>query len=212
MTARGWIPDPFPHAVIDGMWPGPFLEAVAAEFPAATDPRWTSAPGPREGGKLWCDQPSGWGPLVRQAVAEMRSDQARDWLAALTGIGGLVADTLGGGMHMTGPGGRLAMHRDFNVHPGAGNLERRLNVLLFLNPEWEKEWGGTLYLGEHKEIEVLPLAGRMAVFECGEKSWHGHPEPVTGDHWRKSLACYWYAPPRETVAGHGTIWQDEGAA
>ena len=100
------------------------------------------------------------------------------------------------------------MHRDFNVHPGTGGLERRLNVLLFLNEEWEKEWGGVLYLGEHKQVEVMPLAGRMVIFECGDASWHGHPEPVTGEHWRKSLACYWYAPPRAAVVPHSTIWQD----
>ena len=58
---------------------------------------------------------------------------------------------------MTGPDGRLAMHRDFNVHPGTSGLERRLNVLLFLNETWDKEWGGVLYLGEHKQIEVMPL-------------------------------------------------------
>ena len=203
-----WKQDPFPHAVIDGMWPQALLESAAAEFPAADDRRWTSAPGPLEGGKLWCDRPEGWGPVVRQVIGELRSDNARDWLSYLTGIEGLQADTLGGGMHMTGPDGRLAMHRDFNVHPGTGGLERRLNVLLFLNPEWERAWGGVLYLGEHKSVEVMPLLGRMVVFECCDGSWHGHPEPVSGEHWRKSLACYWYAPPRASVQPHGTIWQD----
>ena len=151
---------------------------------------------------------AGWGPIVKQVIGELRSDSARDWLVSLTGIEGLQADTLGGGMHMTGPDGRLAMHRDFNVHPGTGGLERRLNVLLFLNEEWEKDWGGVLYLGEHTQVEVMPLAGRMVIFECCDDSWHGHPEPVVGDHWRKSLACYWYAPPRAAVVPHSTIWQD----
>ena len=205
---NAWQADPFPHAVIDGMWPQALLLAAAAEFPGPDDGRWESAPGPREGGKRWCDRPAGWGPIVKQVIGELRSDSARDWLVSLTGIEGLQADTLGGGMHMTGPDGRLAMHRDFNVHPGTGGLERRLNVLLFLNEEWEKEWGGVLYLGEHKQVEVMPLAGRMVIFECCDDSWHGHPEPVVGDHWRKSLACYWYAPPRAAVVPHSTIWQD----
>lgn len=205
-----WQTEPIPHAVVDGMWPASFTGPVAAEFPSHEDARWTTAPNDRERGKLWCDNPAGWGPKVKQAIAELRSDSCRDWLSGLTGIGGLSADTLGGGMHMTGPSGRLAMHRDFNVHPGTSGLERRLNVLLFLNPEWDKEWGGVLYLGEHKEVEVLPVAGRMAIFECCDASWHGHPEPVTGEHWRKSLAVYWYAPPTSqgSVVPHGTIWQE----
>ena len=190
------------------MWPPALLLSAAAEFPSPDDGRWESAPGPREGGKRWCDQPAGWGPVVKQVIGELRSDSARTWLGNLTGIDGLQADTLGGGMHMTGTDGRLAMHRDFNVHPGTGGLERRLNVLLFLNETWDKEWGGVLYLGEHKQIEVMPVLGRMVIFECGDASWHGHPEPVAGEHWRKSLAVYWYAPPRATVVPHSTIWQE----
>jgi Rps23 Pro-64 3,4-dihydroxylase Tpa1-like proline 4-hydroxylase len=149
------------------------------------------------------------GPVTRQLMAMLQSGEQRDVLAALTGIDGLTPSTLGGGMHMTGLGGRLAMHRDFNVEPATG-LERRLNVLLFLNAEWDAEWGGTLYLGEHRQVPVLPLMNRMVVFECGPASWHGHPEPVTGNHWRKSLACYWYAPPRGPLASHSTIWQKAG--
>ena len=54
---------------------------------------------------------------------------------------------------------------------------------------------------------MLPLMNRLAVFECGPASWHGHPEPVTGEHWRKSLACYWYTEPRVQLSSHSTIWQ-----
>ncbi|MBO0813556.1 MAG: 2OG-Fe(II) oxygenase [Actinobacteria bacterium] len=200
-----WQPDPFPHAVIDGSWPLDQLEAAAAEFPPPQDYRWVTYPQPEEWGKR-CGGPEMQGPLVRQLMAEMQSEAQRDFLAELTGIEGLVPSTLGGGMHMTGTGGRLAMHRDFNVEPSTG-LERRLNVLLFLNAEWDPAWGGTLYLGEHRQVSVLPLMNRMVVFECGPASWHGHPEPVTGNHWRKSVACYWYAPPRGSLDSHSTIWQ-----
>ena len=82
------------------------------------------------------------------------------------------------------------------------------DVLLFLNPQWDPAWGGVLHLGADRQVSVLPLANRMVVFECGPASWHGHPEPVTAGHWRKSLACYWYAPARGPVEAHSTIWQD----
>ena len=49
---NAWQSDPFPHAVIDGMWPQALLLAAAAEFPPPDDARWESAPGPREGGKV----------------------------------------------------------------------------------------------------------------------------------------------------------------
>lgn len=204
-VAAEWALEPFPHTIVDGLWPAADIEAAEASFPPAHDPRWITYPQPGERGKR-CGPERMWAPAVTHMMDQMRSGGFRAWLEDLAGAGGLVPDTLGGGMHMTGAGGRLAMHRDFNTHPELG-LERRLNVLVFLNPQWEKEWGGVLYLGENREVEILPLANRTAVFECGPVSWHGHPEPIQGAHWRKSLACYWYAPPRGSLSPHSTVWQ-----
>lgn len=199
---------PFPHAVIDDLWPARQLRSCAAEFPAGDDPRWTTYPDPKEYGKRAGDSRM-WGPATKAFFEQARSAETCRRLEELTGIGPLTADDLGGGMHMTGEGGRLALHRDFNRHPTLP-LERRLNLLVFLNPEWKREWGGTLYLGAGQEVAVEPLFNRTVVFACGPESWHGHPEPIVGDRWRRSLAVYFYAPLREeTAPGHTTIWGGE---
>jgi hypothetical protein len=198
---------PFPHAVIDGAWDDDVLRACAAEFPAGDDQRWTTYPDPKEIGKRAGDSRM-WGPATQAFFEAARSDAACHALEAATGISPLTADYLGGGMHMTGEGGRLAMHRDFNRHPTLP-LERRLNLLVFLNEEWQRDWGGILYLGAGREVEVLPLFNRTVLFACGPESWHGHPAPIVGGHWRKSLAVYYYAPLREeTAAPHTTIWNE----
>src|SRR3546814_2937191 len=126
-------------------------------------------------------------------------------LEELTGMEGLTADALGGGLHMTGTGGRLDMHVDFNVHPDGQRL-RRLNVLTFLARDWDTAWGGVLYLGENQEVEVVTAWNRMVIFACSDVSWHGQPEPDVGDHWRKSLACYYYTPKDRDVSAHTTTW------
>ncbi|MFD4596704.1 2OG-Fe(II) oxygenase [Streptomyces sp. NPDC058464] len=196
---------PFPHAVIDNAWNSDILRACAAEFPPGHDPRWISYPDPKERGKR-AGASNMWGPATRAFFDTARSEKVCRALEEATGIGPLTADDLGGGMHMTGEGGRLAMHRDFNRHP-ALPLERRLNLLVFLNEEWEREWGGVLYLGQGQEVEVLPRFNRTVLFACGAESWHGHPDPIVGDHWRRSLAVYYYAPLREeTAPSHTTIW------
>lgn len=198
---------PFPHAVIDDLWDPDHLRACAAEFPSGHDPRWISYPDPKEFGKR-AGASNMWGPATKQFFEQARSTATCRTLEELTGIGPLTADDLGGGMHMTGEGGRLALHRDFNRHATLP-LERRLNLLVFLNEEWEREWGGVLYLGAEREVEVLPLFGRAVLFECGPESWHGHPDPIVGAHWRRSLAVYYYAPLREeTAAPHTTIWNE----
>jgi len=201
-----WEPQPFPHAVTDGLWDADRLAAVADEFPSPDSPAWHWYGEAHERGKGEGSDPATWGPQTRSMLADMMAMAPE--LETITGIEQLTADTYGGGMHMTGEGGRLAMHRDFNIHPQL-RLERRLNFLVFLNPVWERNWGGVLYLGRHREVEILPVANRTAIFACTGKSWHGHPEPVTGEHWRKSLACYFYAPLRPPLPQQGTIWLSE---
>lgn len=204
--------EPFPHLVVDGLWDPSTLQEAAEEFPDPRDPRWTTYPDPKEYGKR-AGGPNCWGPATRQIIAHARSRQVCKVLEAATGIGPLTADAIGGGMHMTGEGGRLASHVDFNIHPDNPSLERRLNLLVFLNPGWQSEWGGVLYLGGHREVEVQPEFNRTVLFATSDKSFHGHPDPIVGDHLRKSIAVYYYAPVRETTrTAHTTIWHDGEAA
>lgn len=199
---------PFPCIILRNAWDPELLATCAAEFPPGTDPRWTTYPDPKEYGKRAGDSRM-WGPATKAFFEQARSPEMCAALEQLTGIGPLTPDDVGGGMHMTGEGGRLAMHRDFNVHPTLP-LERRLNMLVFLNEEWDTAWGGTLYLGVDQQFALLPAFNRTVIFACGPESWHGHPEPIVGEHWRKSLAIYMYAPLRaETSDAHTTIWSGQ---
>lgn len=196
---------PFPHVVVDGLWPDDLLDDIAAEFPAAGDRRWVTYPGVEERGKK-AGPASMWGPATRGFFDAARGPGTCAALEALTGIGPLTADDVGGGLHETGEGGRLASHVDFNRHPVLP-LERRINMLVFLNRGWDSGWGGTLYLGEHREVAIVPEFNRTVIFACSDQSWHGHPEPIVGQHLRRSLAIYYYAPLRpETGEAHTTVW------
>jgi len=200
---------PFPHVVLNGLWDNDRLDAIAAEFPARHHPSWQTYPDPKEYGKM-AGAEAAWGRETLMWFNEMHDGSTARWLESFTGIDKLMANDLGGGMHMTCEGGRLAMHADFNLHPANSYWERRLNVLVFLNHDWQEEWGGTLYLGENKEVKVVPEFNRTVIFATSDSSWHGHPEPIIGDHSRKSLAIYYYAPRRAIVHNsHSTVWADE---
>lgn len=200
-----WQKDPFPHVVLDGLWDESILRYARSEFPTYEDPRWVTYNDPEEFGKK-AGPASMWGPTTSNFFKVVRSWDFSHDLEISTGISPLTADDLGGGMHVTGEGGRLEMHVDFNILPGDPRLERRLNLLVFLNDTWEREWGGALRLGQG--VEVLPLFNRTVIFECSEVSYHGHPDAIVGDHLRRSLACYFYAPVRnETAEAHSTVWK-----
>jgi Rps23 Pro-64 3,4-dihydroxylase Tpa1-like proline 4-hydroxylase len=89
------------------------------------------------------------------------------------------------------------MHTDFNNYedPELGSLDRRINILIYLNPNWKEEFGGELYLANKKKIvhKILPIANRCVIFSTTNKSLHGHPIPLNcKTDTRDSLALYYY--------------------
>lgn len=206
LTKNRWRRKPFPHAIIDGLWDPEDLARAEAEFPHPLDHRWQSYADPEEQGKRAAGREA-WGPGAASFFETARSEEFVALLGRLTGIEGLIGDEVGGGMHETGDGGRLGMHVDFNYHPESGWV-RRLNVLVYLNRSWDCGWGGCLQLGENREVTVEPLFNRTVVFECSAASWHGHPDPVEGDHLRRSLATYYYTEPGSVDLGdaHDTVY------
>ena len=105
------------------------------------------------------------------------------FLEEMTGIKGLIPDPyyIGAGIHKTLNGGYLNIHADCNVH-GQVKLERGLNVLIYLNPPWKEEWGGSFEVWDkpmkNKVASFAPTENRMCCFSTGSDTWHGNPEPV----------------------------------
>lgn len=203
-----WKTEPFPHAVIDGMWDPGLLHAILREFPDATSTAWRTYGDPEERGKKAIDDPERWGPATTEFFRLTASQEFRDELTEITGIEDLSSDEAGGGLHETGKNGKLGMHRDFNYNPSSG-WPRRLNLLTYLNLAWDCAWGGCLYLGAAREVVVKPVFNRTVLFECGPESWHGHPDPITGKYLRRSLATYYYTPAGSIDLGdaHSTIYR-----
>lgn len=117
----------------------------------------------------------------------------------MTGIEGLIQDPylFGGGIHSVGAGGFLKIHADFNWHHKL-NLYRRLNLLLYLNSDWQETWGGALELWDVDmascRVSIPPLINRMVIFNTSDMSFHGHPDPLMcpENRMRNSIALYYY--------------------
>jgi len=148
---------------------------------------------------------------VKQLADEISSPKFLQALETITGIQNLRWDAsfLGGGMHVTGPGGRLDVHVDFNYNADQ-KQHRRLNILVYLNPGWKEEWGGQIELWDREvsrcEHSFAPLLNQCLIFETSDFSYHG-VQPVTSppEVNRCSFAAYYYtneAPPGWT----GETW------
>jgi hypothetical protein len=119
----------------------------------------------------------------------------------------------GGGWHTHSPGGKLNTHLDYSLHPKLG-LERRINLIVYLQPGWKAEWGGALGFwapdeqgkapGELKQ-EIPCFYNRAVLFDTSMNSWHGLPDGVHSPEGicRNSIATYYLCQPRKNAADRG---------
>ena len=211
--------NPFPSIYIDDFFDEKFMREVVKEFPDLrnkADYVFNDA----NQGKLATKGEYKLGDKATELIRFMNSQPFLDFLSNITGIEKLIPDPalVGGGYHEIKPGGFLKVHADFNKHPDS-LLDRRLNVLVYLNEDWEEEYGGHFELWNESmtdcETKILPLFNRIAMFSTTSKSYHGHPNPLKcpEDRSRKSIALYYYTNGRpqheieEFLESHSTIFK-----
>lgn len=197
--------DPFPHVVLEDFWPSEFATALAVELeakPKSSD-AWHHFVNRNERkratkpGRAFAGQPS----IVREALRALNDERLVAALGAVSSTDDLVADEsyVGGGVHRIERGGYLAVHVDFNRHPNTRQF-RRLNLLVYMNREWDEAWRGELELWTRDRSRcarrVFPHANVAVLFDTARDSWHGHPTPLAcpPTRARVSLATYYYAP------------------
>lgn len=192
---------PYPHIVLEDFLNPEILDKCNEEFDAlSTADGWINYVHFNEK-KRGLNKLEQLPPNIRHAINELNSPEFLKFLSELTGIKNLQKDDHleGGGIHQSGKGGYLNIHADFTVHPHHRNWQRRVNVLVYLNKDWEDEWGGRLELWDRKmtacEKKVSPVFNRCVIFNTDADSYHGHPEPMTcpEDRFRRSIALYYYS-------------------
>ncbi len=209
---------PFPFIFLDDFLPADVLEGVLNDFPEPKRVDWSHHDDGFSKRKLAFSAPELLAPSIRDTLYFLNSRPVLEFLERLTGIDGLIPDPyfVGGGLHQTETGGKLGIHIDFNRHNKL-KLDRRINLLLFLNKEWLECYGGALELWSHDMkacgVKIAPIFNRCVIFNTTESSHHGHPDPLTcpQDRTRKSLALYYYSngrPDEETAEPHLTVWKD----
>lgn len=208
--------DPFPHIVIDDFLPVEPLSEALRYFPSPQQLRWIKYDDTNEV-KLAFPEAEQLARPLREVLYFLNTPMMLQFLERLTGIGKLISDPyfVGGGLHQIQRGGHLGIHADFNKH-NRFDLDRRLNLLIYLNQNWKEEYGGHLELWDRDMTrcakKVLPVFNRCVIFSTTSHSFHGHPVPLTcPEGWsRKSIATYYYTngrPEEEQNTEHSTLFQ-----
>lgn len=201
-----WDVPPFPHVVIDNFFEPSFARELAAEFPAFDAPCWHEYSNPLEQ-KRTLNAWNAFGPATYRAFSWLNSPTFVELLRlSIHHEGPLYSDPglHGGGLHAHAAGGKLATHLDYSRHPKTG-LQRKVNLLVYLNEDWQDDWGGHLGLWEQNPVQpgpgslvksVAPIFNRAIIFQT-TNAWHGLPEPIAcpPGQIRKSLAAYFLCEP-----------------
>lgn len=216
---------PFPHIVLDGLFASSDIDDIHQQLRTLPDSYWEK--NNDQGIEVkwrskWRSEFSIPEP-AREIVRFLNSGVFLKSLSGLTGIPNLIPDPYytGGGFNLIERGGYLDVHADGNWHDAMG-LHRRLNLLVYLNSNWQEDWGGALnfYNADAQDVveSVTPIGNRLVVFETHDYSFHGHPKPTSSPpgEGRTSIILYYYtSSPRPVdqiseARPHSALWRSKG--
>jgi hypothetical protein len=220
IRARFQEATPFRHVAIENFLEPEACEKLLADFPTFDRTRALNELG-EVGRKAVVERVFNVSPFYGQFYGYINSADFLRQVSKLTGVPDLIADPtlLGGGTHENCDGQYLDAHVDFNIDQRR-MLHRRVNLLVYLNQDWDEMWGGNLqlhsnprYPESNRTVEFEPLFNRAVIFETNEYSWHGFQAinlPFDKKHLsRKSFSIYLYTkerPAKEAVAPHTTFY------
>ena len=209
---------PFPHILIDDFLDPGFAREVLRSWPSYEEAARIGREfrSINEQNKIQVTDSRQFPPPLKELKTALAAPEFLAAASHVFDIPDLVADDqlVGGGLHQTGPRGRLDVHVDFNFLEDRG-LHRRLNILLYFNPEWLPAWGGDLELWNSDVSEKVhsfePIFNRCVIFETSEISYHGVAEVTCPENIvRRSFAGYYYtdtAPESWDGESHTTIFK-----
>lgn len=216
---------PFPHCVIDNLFDSELIKELECSSPELS--RNDSSEKHGDGKTVQSKYATPRGDRLQPEKCKnftrfLNSSEFLDFLQILTSIEEpLIPDPhfCGGGLHQIKANGFLKVHADFHSHPET-NLARRINLLLYLNSEWDDSYGGFLELWSpdmksHRK-KIRPISNRMVIFSTNDFTYHGVPDPVRcpSTRARKSIALYYYSngrPLSELRPEHlpsSSLWQE----
>ena len=170
---------PFPHIIIDNFFKEEYLEHIVNSVNSVKLKNAShkfSKKNKYEYNKITWDL-SKCDKLTNSVFDELNSNEFLNILEKMSGVENIVninhthgesIGSKGSGIHKTYKDGYLGIHTDFNTFMDSklGKLDRRINILIYLNPDWNDMYLGHLKLFEYKNLsnqqKILPILNRWS--------------------------------------------------
>lgn len=194
--------EPFNHVVIDNFFTTEIADQLVAEFPAYSSNVWHTYKNAIED-KRTCNNWNVFPKTTYSVFNYLGSGSFMSMISQAVGVDNLSSDPglNGGGWHAHTKNGKLNVHLDYSIHPKLG-LKRNFNLIIYMTPNWQLDWGGGLELWTHDSTTNQPKDfvklvenrfNRAVIFDTTQNSWHGLPADLQCPEGivRQSLAVYY---------------------
>lgn len=206
---------PFKHLVLDDLVQN--LPELSSSFPTIEWAGWKGLGDTYQHNKFVCSNKELFPIELKNVIEELSAPAFLRFLEKVSGIQKLIPDPYleGGGLHVSTNGGILAPHTDFHIYERLG-LYRRINLILYLNENWNSGDGGELELSLPGDLTpavmVEPKIGRIVLFQTDDKSVHGFRNSIREGTERRSIALYYYTSEETSIfsGDQTTHWRDHG--
>lgn len=188
---------PFPMIVLDDFLPENVAKEMSQECNTIPDQFWTSFT--RRGSLMHECVNLEVAPKAFEFVTQMHSALGMNWLMHVTGIKDMIPDPyiVGAGYSKIPKDNCLKVHTDFNWNDQL-KLHRMLSFIVYLNPEWQSDWGGELkfydFNNQHEIQSIAPKFNRAVFWRYHKRGFHGFNDPVNcpADQTRNTFRLFFY--------------------
>jgi len=139
-----------------------------------------------------------YNPVLEEIIYAFQDKRIVEIIRKICGLEEIYPDEnlYAGGISMMGYENYLNPHLD-NSHDKDRNFWRVLNLLYYVTPEWEKDFGGNLEIWpdglKNEQIVIHSKFNRLAVMATHQTSWHS-VSPVVHQGVRCCVSNYYFSP------------------
>ncbi len=152
-------------------------------------------------------------PILEEIIYAFQDERIVHLIAEICDIKQPIPDSslYAGGLSMMGKDQFLQPHLD-NSHDAKRELWRVLNLLYYVTPDWQEDFGGNLEVWpnglKNEQTTIVSKFNRLAVMATHNDSLHS-VSPVKHDGFRKCVSNYYFSkePLRETDTFHVTSFR-----
>jgi Rps23 Pro-64 3,4-dihydroxylase Tpa1-like proline 4-hydroxylase len=186
------------YVEIDSLLPIELCNEIFLQFPKVENMRFMSSFREQKYTSKNFDE---FDPILAEITFALQDPKVIKLIETITGIKNQTADPslYAGGLSAMCKNNFLGPHID-NSHDGNRQLYRTLNLLYYVTPDWDVDYGGSLELWDPKvndNVTIHSKFNRLVLMETTPSSWHSVSK-VKSEQARYCVSNYYFSPQSPT--------------